>query len=243
MVARASPAMWSVWSASEPGTTDNTRTALVRWPYNRSGKMKGYESRCSEVIWRPPQSASRGGGLHAGGARNDVELLQQWLADPGVRLITLIGPGGVGKTRLALELAREIAAEGTTRVAFTPLAAIRDPGLAACAIAEALGLADLTAVDLPRRARTACDGHPTLLVLDSFEQVLDAAPLVADLLISATTVATAGHQPRAAPRPGRAGVRARASRIGGGLRGDVACRSGARPRRTTFRRTGTRRPT
>src|SRR5262245_391267 len=121
------------------------------------------------------------------GRERDVELLQQWLADPNVRLITLIGPGGVGKTRLALELARAIA-DGTTRVTFTSLAAFRDPGLAACAVAEALGLADITAFDLPRRARAACECHPTLLVLDNCEQVPDAAPLVAELLASATTL-------------------------------------------------------
>ena len=118
------------------------------------------------------------------GRDTDVQALRSLLADPAVRLITLIGPGGVGKTRLGLELARAIAEEGSTRVAFVPLAAIRDPGLAACAIAEALGLADISASDLPRRARAACEGHSTLLVLDNFEQVLDAAPLVADLLAS-----------------------------------------------------------
>src|SRR4030095_11508866 len=46
----------------------------------------------------------------------DIEALGQWLSDPVLRLITLIGPGGVGKTRLALELARAIAAEGAVRV-------------------------------------------------------------------------------------------------------------------------------
>src|SRR5512145_2682953 len=97
----------------------------------------------------------------------DVQTLRAWLADPAARLITLIGPGGVGKTRLALELARAILDEGETRVVFAPLAAIRDPGLAACAIAEALGLADISASDLPRRARAACEGYPTLLVLDN----------------------------------------------------------------------------
>ena len=57
-------------------------------------------------------------------------------------------------------------------------------GLAACAIAEGLGLADINASDLPKRARAACERHPTLLVLDNFEQVLEASPLVADLLTS-----------------------------------------------------------
>ncbi len=118
----------------------------------------------------------------------DVQTLRDWLADPAARLITLIGPGGVGKSRLALELARAIAEEGATRVEFVPLAAIRDPGLAACAVAEALGLADISATDLPKRARAACAGHPTLLVLDNCEQVPDATPLVADLLTSTPTL-------------------------------------------------------
>jgi predicted ATPase/DNA-binding XRE family transcriptional regulator len=122
------------------------------------------------------------------GRETDVQTLRHWLADPAARLITLVGPGGVGKTRLALEVARAMVEEGSTRVAFAPLAAIRDPGLAACAIAEALGLADLTAADLPGRARAACEGHPTLLVVDNFEQILDAAPLVVDLLTSAPTL-------------------------------------------------------
>jgi Ni2+-binding GTPase involved in maturation of urease and hydrogenase len=74
-----------------------------------------------------------------------------------VRLITLTGPAGVGKTRLALELARAIADEGSTHVVFVPLAAIRDPAFVPSAIAEALGLSDVTALDLPRRARVACE--------------------------------------------------------------------------------------
>jgi predicted ATPase/DNA-binding XRE family transcriptional regulator len=118
----------------------------------------------------------------------DVETLRQWLADPGSRLITLVGPGGVGKTRLVLELARALAEEGSVRVRFVPLAALRDPAFVALAVAEALGLADVTALDLPRRAHAACAGHPTLLVLDNFEHVLDAVPLVADLLTSVTSL-------------------------------------------------------
>jgi len=118
----------------------------------------------------------------------DMRTLQEWLVEPHARLITIVGPGGVGKTRLALELARAIADGGATRVIFAPLAAIRDRGLAACAIAEALGLADISSSDLPRRVRVACDGCPTLLVLDNLEQIPDVAPLIADLLTSDSTV-------------------------------------------------------
>src|SRR6185295_5306311 len=116
------------------------------------------------------------------GREADLEKLRQWLADDDARLITLVGPGGVGKSRLAVELARGVAAEGTTRVVFVALAAIRNPVFVASAIAEALGLSDVTAQDLPTRARVACEHHPTLLVLDNFEQVLEATPLVTGLL-------------------------------------------------------------
>jgi predicted ATPase/DNA-binding XRE family transcriptional regulator len=118
----------------------------------------------------------------------DVQTLRRWLADPGARLITLTGPGGSGKTRLALEVARATATEGEGRVVFVALAAILNPAFVASAIAEALGLSDVTALDLPRRARVACGDQATLLVLDNFEQILDAAPLVADLLTSVASL-------------------------------------------------------
>ena len=119
------------------------------------------------------------------GRETDVQTLQQWLVDPAVRLITLTGPGGAGKTRLALEVAHAIAAGAFLRVVFVPLAAIRSAAFVALAISEALGLSDVTANDLPKRACVACGDRPTLLVLDNCEQVLDVAPLIADLLTSA----------------------------------------------------------
>jgi predicted ATPase/DNA-binding XRE family transcriptional regulator len=122
------------------------------------------------------------------GREADVHTLRDWLADPAVRLITLTGPGGVGKTRLALEFAQSVATEGLTRVVFVPLAAIREPAFVASAIAEALGLSDITPLALPKRVRVACADQPTLLVLDNLEQVLEAAPLVADLLGSVSSL-------------------------------------------------------
>jgi predicted ATPase len=102
--------------------------------------------------------------------------------------MTLTGPGGAGKTRLALEVARAITVEGGPRVVFVALAAIRDAAFVAVAIAESLGLLDISAIDLSKRVRATCDGRPTFLVLDNFEQVLDAAPLVAELLASVATL-------------------------------------------------------
>lgn len=118
----------------------------------------------------------------------DRQTLRAWLADPAVRLITLTGTGGAGKTRLALDLAHAVAADGTTRVAFVPLAAVRNPAFVGSAIVEALGLADGHARELARRVRVACGDQSTLLVLDNFEQVLDAASLVADLLTSVSSL-------------------------------------------------------
>jgi transcriptional regulator with XRE-family HTH domain len=65
------------------------------------------------------------------GRDEDVKALRQWLADSSARLITLTGPGGAGKTRLALEVARQITSDGAARVLFVPLAAIRDAAFVA----------------------------------------------------------------------------------------------------------------
>jgi predicted ATPase/DNA-binding XRE family transcriptional regulator len=118
------------------------------------------------------------------GRDDALRTLQHWLTQPSLRLITLTGPGGGGKTRLALELAHAVAAEGSTRVVYVPLAAIREPSFVALGIAEAIGLSDVTAKELPARARMACGDRATLLLLDNFEHVLKATPLVAELLTS-----------------------------------------------------------
>ena len=122
------------------------------------------------------------------GRDGEVQTLRTWLADSAARLITLVGPGGVGKTRLALEIARIVSDEGTTRVVFVPLAAVSDAAFVAASIADAFGLSSVSGTDLTARLRTACEGHPTLLLLDNCEHVLDAAPLVAELLAATASV-------------------------------------------------------
>ena len=118
------------------------------------------------------------------GRDDDLEVLHKWRADSSLRLITLTGPGGAGKTRLAHEVARATMLDGSARVVFVPLAAVRDASFVAAAIAEALGLLDISALDLSKRVKAWCAGRRTWLFLDNFEHLLDAAPLVAELLIS-----------------------------------------------------------
>src|SRR5439155_19229862 len=98
------------------------------------------------------------------------------------RLLTLTGPPGIGKTRLALGIARALQGDFDDGVCFVALAPIRDPALVAPAIAQALGLKandEQPAVDL---LKSYLSDKSLLLLLDNFEQVIAAAPVVAELL-------------------------------------------------------------
>jgi predicted ATPase len=99
-----------------------------------------------------------------------------------IRLLTLTGPGGVGKTRLGLQVAAELVKDFTEGVYFVDLAPVRDPTLVASAIAQTLGVRESGSQPLLVCLKDALHDRDLLLLLDNFEHLLDAAPLVAELL-------------------------------------------------------------
>jgi predicted ATPase/DNA-binding XRE family transcriptional regulator len=121
------------------------------------------------------------------GRADESAAIQRLLLNPSVRLLTLVGPPGVGKTRLALQLAWDVDAAFADGARFIELAALHDPALVATALAQALDIPDAPSGTSNAAAalRTFLQDKQMLLVLDNFEQLLPAAPLVADLLAAA----------------------------------------------------------
>jgi predicted ATPase/DNA-binding CsgD family transcriptional regulator len=103
-------------------------------------------------------------------------------ADHGPRLLTLTGPGGVGKTRIALAVAQAMADAFADGVCFVPLAPIRDSSLVVPTVARALGVRETGAAPLADRLAAALRAKAMLLVLDNVEQVVAAAPALAEFL-------------------------------------------------------------
>jgi predicted ATPase/class 3 adenylate cyclase/DNA-binding CsgD family transcriptional regulator len=116
------------------------------------------------------------------GREKEVGSLQQLLLRESSRLVTLTGPGGVGKTRLALQVAAELAEHYTDGTWFVSLAPISDPDLVIPTINRALGLQETREQTPLEQVKRALQEKRTLLLLDNFEQVGAAATSVADLL-------------------------------------------------------------
>jgi Cdc6-like AAA superfamily ATPase len=119
------------------------------------------------------------------GRERELPAVKQLLLDPSVRLVTLTGTGGSGKTRLSLEAAAELVPHFDSRVYFVTLASITDPDMVAPAIAASIGLHQTGGQpfrDLLRSHFRETASAPVLLLLDNFEHILPASSLVVDLL-------------------------------------------------------------
>jgi predicted ATPase/DNA-binding CsgD family transcriptional regulator len=116
------------------------------------------------------------------GRAQEIAAVGALLHDPSVRLLTLTGPGGVGKTRLALQAVVGTEDDFAEGVRLVPLAAVRDPALVIPTIAQTLGLLDVGDSSPTELLTTYLRDRELLLVLDNVEQVVAAAPGLAEVL-------------------------------------------------------------
>ncbi len=118
------------------------------------------------------------------GREKEVSAVQNLLQREDVRLVTLTGPGGTGKTRLGLQVAAELSDLFTDGVFFVNLAPVTDTALVVPAVAQTLGILESASQSLLERLKEQLQQRRVLLLLDNFEQVVSAAVQMADLLTS-----------------------------------------------------------
>ena len=124
------------------------------------------------------------------GRTSELAHVLRLLKEPGVRLVTILGPGGMGKTRLAAELAGRLSADAAAplRVVFVHLAPLDSPAHIVSALGEALGLRFHPSFEPKQQLLAALSGSRLLLVLDNFEHLLDGAPLISEVLECAAQI-------------------------------------------------------
>ena len=119
------------------------------------------------------------------GREKEAAAVKQLLLRPDVRLVTVTGPGGIGKTRLAVQVASGLVAQFTGGTHFVSLSPLSDPGLIASTIVRTLGIRDTgwhSPLELLKENFQGAQRAPMLLLLDNFEHLIQAVPTVAELL-------------------------------------------------------------
>ena len=121
------------------------------------------------------------------GRDREVDAVKELLLRQDVHLVTLTGPGGIGKTRLALQVVDALAHDFTGGAYYIPLAPVSDPKLIVPLIAQTMGLHETVGQAPLESLKTHLQHslrHPAILLLDNFEHLIGEAPLVAELLAS-----------------------------------------------------------
>ena len=154
------------------------------------------------------------------GREDDIARVRALLAGDS-RIVSLIGPGGIGKSRLAIEIAHASEDLFPDGIYFVLLEGVLEPGLLVPTIAYALGIRDNGEAALEERIAHALAGRRVLVVLDNFEQIVDAAPVLVAAVRRGADREVPRDEPDRAAHPRRAGLRRRRA-------GDAGCR---RPRR------------
>jgi len=139
---------------------------------SRKPTMPGYASPCN--VPTPPTVLI--------GREQEVMEICALLRQPEVHLVTLTGPGGVGKTHLSLQIALEMLNDFASGACFVPLAPINDPDLVVSTIAQEFGLKETGDESLLDLLKTYLRDKHLLLLLDNFEQVVVAAPVLSEIL-------------------------------------------------------------
>jgi predicted ATPase len=159
-----------VQAVMTPGAADGP-------PGEREQRDTSGDRRAVEPLWKVPAILTP-----LVGREQDVAAICTLLSRPEVRLLTLLGVGGIGKTRLIIQVASQLRERFADGVCFVGLASIRDPSLVISSIAHELGLLEGGAQPLVETVTTWLRDKQFLLLLDNFEQIVSAAPLVEDLL-------------------------------------------------------------
>lgn len=119
------------------------------------------------------------------GRQSEIEAICQLITNPEIRLVTLVGTAGIGKTRLSLAVGEQLKNQFADGSFFVNLAAIAKPEEGLVAIAQSLGIRTQAHLPLLEIVKTWLQKRALLLVLDNFEQIMDLAPAISELLLAA----------------------------------------------------------